>query len=186
MRVPNYCSLSRAIGPYLCVAGPSSFFLILYPCEALLLLILTRSMEAQEGPSSSLNRNRIEGANPNPPKEGDDLSMLNLSLVEKFISDKPFNKDDIRVAICRSWHFIKDFVMEETEGDRYIFTFPSVTCRQLILDQSTWNVKGFPLVPKSWEQGDTVFEVDFSPTFTLLFTNFSLFFYSEHRILISL
>lgn len=48
-----------------------------------------------------------------------------LCLVGKLLSDKPFNKTGIRGAIYRSWHFVRDLEMEETEEDRFIFSFQS-------------------------------------------------------------
>lgn len=53
--------------------------------------------------------------------------------------------------------------MEEIEGaDRFIFTFPSVACRQRTLDQAPWTIKGFRFVLKMGRQGETVSEVDLS------------------------
>lgn len=52
--------------------------------------------------------------------------------------------------------------MEEVDGDKFVFSFPSRESRQKVLDQGPWNIKGFPLVLKSWSVGETVEEVDFS------------------------
>lgn len=78
------------------------------------------------------------------------------------ISDKPFNKAGLRGAIYLAWHFVKDLMMEEVDDDRFIFTFPSVESKQRVMDQSPWNIKGFPLVLKTLEQGETILQVDFS------------------------
>lgn len=85
---------------------------------------------------------------------------MDLCLVGKLISDKPFNKVGIRVAIFQAWHFIKNLEMEEVEGDRFIFSFPSMSCRQRVLEQAPWSFKGFPLLLKPLSPGETVHEVD--------------------------
>lgn len=49
-----------------------------------------------------------------------------MVLVGKLLSERPFNKAGIRGAISRAWHFVKELVMEEVEGERILFTFPSL------------------------------------------------------------
>lgn len=90
------------------------------------------------------------------------LEALELYLVRRLILDKPFNRAGIRVAIYSSWHFVNNLEMEEVEGDRYIFSFQSLSCRNRVLEQSPWNIRGFPLVLKTWKQGETMHEVDLS------------------------
>lgn len=49
--------------------------------------------------------------------EGEDGSGIDVVLVGKMISDKPFNKAGLKGAIYRTWHFVKDLIMDEVEGD---------------------------------------------------------------------
>lgn len=93
-----------------------------------------------------------------PIGKGDVGGGIDLVLVGKMISNKPFNKAGLRGPIYRAWHFVKDLVMEEVEGDRFFFTFPSVEVKRHILEQSPWNIKGFPLVLKPLAQGGTMLE----------------------------
>lgn len=85
-----------------------------------------------------------------------------LCLVGSLISDKHFNMAAIRVAIFRLWHFVNNLEIKKVEGDRFIFSFPSLVIRNRVLKQSPWNIRGFPLVLKVWKQGETVHEVDLS------------------------
>lgn len=116
----------------------------------------TRDLVTSQGPSLSGDRSD------QPPNGVEDCPGLELALVGKLFSDKPFNKAGIRVVIYRAWHFIKNLEMEEVQGDRFIFLFPSVECRVRILDQAPWSIKGFHLLLKPWSQGETVFKVEFS------------------------
>lgn len=61
---------------------------------------------------------------------------IELFLVGRLISDKPFNRVGIRVAIYRSWHFVNNLKMEEVDGNRFIFSFPFLVCRNRVLEQS--------------------------------------------------
>lgn len=88
-----------------------------------------------------------------PPPLEENQALLDLTLVGRIILDKP---------VFRSWYFVKNLEMEEVEGDRFIFSFSSSACRQRILDQAPWTIKGFPMVLKPWLEGETVFEVDLS------------------------
>lgn len=85
-----------------------------------------------------------------------------LCLVGKLLSDKPLNKTGVWGAIYRSWHFVRALEMEEVEGDRFIFSFQSHVCKNRVLTQAPWNIKGFPLLLKPWKSGETLSEVDLS------------------------
>lgn len=85
-----------------------------------------------------------------------------LCLVSKLLSDKPLNKTGIWGAIYRSWHFVLALEMEEVEGDRFIFSFQSHVCKNRVLTQVPWNIRGFPLILKPWKSGETLSEVDLS------------------------
>lgn len=121
------------------------------------------SLEGVEdkGPSSEPLGEELFGDS-RSPLEGDVSALMEMTLVGRIIVDKPFNKVGLQVAIFRSWHFVPNLVMEEVEGDMFIFSFPSAACRQRVLDLAPWNIKGFPLVLKPWCQGETVHEVDLS------------------------
>lgn len=84
------------------------------------------------------------------------------SLVGRLITDRPIYKSGIRSSIFRSWHFIRQLEVEELDATRFIFGFPSIKFRDRIIQQSPWNIKGYLLVLKIWEVGDTIDEVDFS------------------------
>lgn len=67
----------------------------------------------------------------------EDEGVMAHCLVGKLISGKPFNKVGVHVVIFQAWHFIKDLEMEEVDGDRFIFSFPSSSCRLRVMEQAS-------------------------------------------------
>lgn len=97
---------------------PCSVVVTFYP-------VIHFTMEEPSGVPDSGARSWIEGEDSEILGDGEEGWGIDLSLVGKLLSNKPFNKASLRVAIYRSWHFVKNLVMEEVEGDTCIFHFSS-------------------------------------------------------------
>lgn len=58
--------------------------------------------------------------------------------------------------------FVKDLEILEGPEESLIFSFPSVQCRDKILQQGPWNIKGSLLVLKPWDVNATLQEISFT------------------------
>jgi hypothetical protein len=68
----------------------------------------------------------------------------------------------VRETVQKAWQFLKSLSIQETEDQTYFFTFETVAEMNRVLDLSTWNIKGHPLILKHWELVMTRNELDFS------------------------
>lgn len=103
----------------------------------------------------------------NPPLLTPDPKISSVdspcTLVGRVISLHSITKTIVRNNLKTAWSFLPSFVIEETEEvSTFTFTFNNPSEAQKIQDLSPWNIKGNPLILKTWEAGSTLIEIDFS------------------------
>ncbi|KAF5477140.1 hypothetical protein F2P56_003812 [Juglans regia] len=80
-------------------------------------------------------------------------------LIGRLVADQPLNKFAIHSSIKASWNFIKNFLIEDLEINKFIFTFRSIQDKLRVLNQVPWNFKGHLLIMKPWPLGATLQEI---------------------------
>lgn len=89
----------------------------------------------------------------------------NKILIGRLIVDRPLNKYAIHSSIKASWDFIKNFIIEYMEINKFIFTFRSIQDNFRVLNQAPWNFKGHLLILKPWPLGATIHEISLNHAF---------------------
>jgi hypothetical protein len=84
-----------------------------------------------------------------------------LTLIGKIISNKPISKSTIKNNILQAWQFLKSLTTEDKEDNKMVFTFEDTEDLCRVLNNSPWNIKGFPLFLKRWENDETFEDIDF-------------------------
>lgn len=86
-------------------------------------------------------------------------------LVGKLFTTKHLNRVGVRAAIFKSWNSVPELVISESDNDTFIFLFFIAYCRDKIMNQGPWNIKGTMLILKLWEVDITISELSFYETY---------------------
>ncbi|XP_042939552.1 uncharacterized protein LOC122274592 [Carya illinoinensis] len=80
-------------------------------------------------------------------------------LVGRLVADRPLNKFAIHSCIKASWKFVQNFLIEDMDVNKFIFTFRTPQDKLRVLNQRPWNFKGHLMILKQWSPGATIEEV---------------------------
>lgn len=81
-------------------------------------------------------------------------------LIGRLVADKPLNKYAIHSSIKASWNFIQNFLIEDMDINKFIFTFRTSQDKFRVRNQAPWNIKGHLLILKPWSPGATLHEIN--------------------------
>ncbi|KAK7836513.1 hypothetical protein CFP56_022431 [Quercus suber] len=78
--------------------------------------------------------------------------MYNLGLVGKILPDKVINKNAIKAILLKAWSTAKGVQIVDLSDNIYLFKFAVEGDRKRVIERGPWNIEGFPLILKPWDQ----------------------------------
>ena len=90
------------------------------------------------------------------------VELFNTRLVGKLLADRSVNKNVVRAIILKAWRNSRGVKIIDLKENIFLFKFASEGDRRRILELGPWNIKGYPLILKQWNQNQTAEDVDFS------------------------
>nr|POE83537.1 hypothetical protein CFP56_48269 [Quercus suber] len=88
--------------------------------------------------------------------------MYNLGLVGKILADKVINKNAVKAILLKAWSTAKGVQIVDLSDNIYLFKFAAEGDRKRVIELGPWNIEGFPLILKPWDQKLQVRDIDFS------------------------
>ena len=89
--------------------------------------------------------------------------MYNLGLVGKILADKVINKNAVKAILLKAWSTAKGVqIVDLSDNNIYLFKFAAEGDRKRVIELGPWNIEGFPLILKPWDQKLQVRDIDFS------------------------
>lgn len=73
----------------------------------------------------------------------------NLTLIGKLIASKPLNLNTFHAFIKAVWSFVTGLVIDDIDTNTFLFIFPTQQEKERILENRSWNFKGFHMVLKN-------------------------------------
>ena len=88
--------------------------------------------------------------------------MYNLGLVGKILADKVINKNAVKAILLKALTTAKGVQIVDLSDNIYLFKFAAEGDRKRVIELGPWNIEGFPLILKPWDQKLQVRDIDFS------------------------
>jgi len=98
-------------------------------------------------------------------KAAEDLS--NIGLVGKLLADRIINKNAVKAIILKAWRTAKGIQIVDLRENVFLFKFAYEEDNKRILELGPWNIEGFPLILKQWQNNLAIKDTDFSQYSTL-------------------
>ena len=90
------------------------------------------------------------------------VELFNTRLVGKLLVDRSVNKNVVRAITLKAWRTSRGVQIINLKENIFLFKFASEGDRRRILELGPWNIEGYPLILKHWNQNQTAKDVDFS------------------------
>lgn len=94
--------------------------------------------------------------------EDHSLDLAKRTLIGKVLTDKPINKNALKIVIPKAWNAQSEIQMTDMGINGLLFTFPDEDKARKVLEDGPWSVMGSILSLQPWEPQKSVFEVKFN------------------------
>ena len=88
--------------------------------------------------------------------------LYNTGLVGKLLADKSINKNAVKAIILKAWRTSRGLQIVDLRENIFLFKFACEGDKRRIVELGPWNIEGFPLILKQWNQNMVVEDLDFS------------------------
>ena len=88
--------------------------------------------------------------------------LFNTGLVGKLLADRNINKNVVKAIILKVWRTSKGMQIVDLRENVFLFKFSCEGDRKRILELGPWNIEGYPLILKLWNQNMAVEDMEFS------------------------
>lgn len=76
-------------------------------------------------------------------------------MVGKLLVDRSVNKNVVRAITLKAWRTSRGVQIINLKENIFLFKFASEGDRRRILELGPWNIEGYPLILKHWNQNQT-------------------------------
>ena len=83
------------------------------------------------------------------------VELFNTRLVGKLLVDRSVNKNMVRAITLKAWRTSRGVQIINLKENIFLFKFASEGDRRRILELGPWNIEGYPLILKHWNQNQT-------------------------------
>ena len=88
--------------------------------------------------------------------------LFNTGLVGKLLADRNINKNVVKAIILKVWRTSKGVQIVDLRENVFLFKFAYEGDRKRIMELGPWNIEGYPLILKLWNQNMAVEDMEFS------------------------
>ncbi|XP_050278122.1 uncharacterized protein LOC126719632 [Quercus robur] len=88
--------------------------------------------------------------------------LFNTGLVGKLLADRNINKNVVKAIILKVWRTSKGVQIVDLRENMFLFKFSYEGDRKRIMELGPWNIEGYPLILKPWNQNMAVEDLEFS------------------------
>ncbi|XP_030970072.1 uncharacterized protein At4g02000-like [Quercus lobata] len=88
--------------------------------------------------------------------------LYNTGLVGKLLADRSINKNAVKAIILKAWRTSRGVQIVDLRENIFLFKFACEGDKRRIVELGPWNIEGFPLILKQWNQNMVVEDLDFS------------------------
>ncbi|KAF3950817.1 hypothetical protein CMV_023477 [Castanea mollissima] len=88
--------------------------------------------------------------------------LYNTGLVGKLLVDRSINKNAVQAIILKVWRTSRGVQIVDLKENVFLFKFACEGDKRRIVELGPWNIEGFPLILKQWNQNMVVEDLDFS------------------------
>lgn len=87
--------------------------------------------------------------------------LYSTGLLGKLWADRVINKNVVKAIILKAWRTSNGVQIVDLKDNVYLFKFASEGDCKRIMELGPWNIEGYPLILKMWNQNMAVEDVDF-------------------------
>ena len=75
-----------------------------------------------------------------------------MGLVGKILANKVINKNAVKAILLKAWTTAKGVQIVDLSDNICLFKFAAEGDRKRVIELGPWNLEGFPLILKPWDQ----------------------------------
>lgn len=87
--------------------------------------------------------------------------LFNTGLMGKLLADRSINKNVVNAIVLKVWRTSKGVQIVDLRENVFLFKFACEGDRKRIMELGSWNIEGYPLILKLWNQNMAVEDMDF-------------------------
>lgn len=88
--------------------------------------------------------------------------LYNTGLVGKLLANRSINKNAVKAIILKAWRTSRGVWIVDLGENLFLFKFACEGDKRKFVELGPWNIEGFPLILKQWNQNMVVEDLDFS------------------------